>query len=82
MGISISITMQNKKAFQFKANRWLANRCMNKFDGPYVVGGSHVNKFEQVLGSQVTSLKRYERGRPPCEQIDWQTDLTENITFP
>ena len=45
------------------------------------VGGvcSQVNKFEQV---HVVAGWPITRDLLPCEQTEWQTDITENITFP
>ena len=46
-----------KKAFQWKANHPLANRCMgyivNKFEQVMLGEGSQVNKIEQVRGEGV-----------------------------
>ena len=64
---------KDKKTFQLKANRPVANRCI----GYNLLPLSHGNPpFPyQWTSSNVLSWT-------PREQTDWVTDMTENITFP
>ena len=67
----------NKEAFQSNANGPLADTCL----------GYLVNKFNIFLGrSHVTCDRPMVFGHPPPRgqtdwQIEWQIDMTENITF-
>ena len=71
-------TSPNKKAFQSNANRPLSNSLC-------VI----LNKFERVRGTGWAGSGACMGGwwqgqvqRPPPPWTEWQTDTTENITFP
>ena len=75
--LTFTVTV-TKEAFQSKANRPLNDRCMD-----YIL-----KRFEHVQGgSKWTSLNMSMCGHkgdpsPMNWQNGWQTDITENITFP
>ena len=75
--LNIEIVEINKNVFHSNANCPLANRCMNKSHQVHgEARGSHVT-CDWPMASQVV----VKWGTPLPLWTEWQTNLTENITF-